>query len=243
MFHPRQSFNTLTKEEATAGSIKTFTGNGMAELPVPGIKGPRNSKGEIVPYKIRVGSVDIAPIRNVAMRDFRLTDDKLPPINTTMSMYQVVELESGPILMRSTTSNDGIWQKGVSIVVWAEWEGQESVKPSLDAAPPISTPNAETPYEIASRMAHGLVSRESKEILYQKALGLHIAADETWTAEQLAAAICASAGHFSTTEDLLANLERYSIDELRNRAKPFGVNGTAKREIALGIAKAQGYPV
>lgn len=114
----------VTVEEKRSGTVKQFKGNGTAFLKAPGLKSISH---------IRVGMLDM-PLLEV--RRYPANDNFEEKISQTRPLVMVETDENGvSTVMRSAESNDGIWQDGVQIWIWGEWEEKSApaTKPSAPA--------------------------------------------------------------------------------------------------------------
>jgi hypothetical protein len=229
-----------TKAEKATGEVKEWTlDKDTPYLPLPGLVGPVTH--------VRVHGQDLPERRPFTVRDFRLTEDRLPPIATDMPMWLVVEGNDGtPVLMRSVCSNNGIWQKGATIAVWGTWS---DIKPQ---------PRQETlaeevdPAAIAAASARRLADMKP-EALRQQAQALGIFVAEDMTDDALIQAILRKAGLPETAPPrspapgkVPYEMLRLSLDELKKIAADYNLTykpGTRKEDFAAIVAKAAGYSI
>lgn len=118
-FHPLNSAPTV-EEVQGQGTVREFIADGTPVLRVPGMRlteGPLHTL-----HGVRIGQTTIP-----------ISEDRLFPSNElgkraimkipVASLLVRVEVDQGtPVLLRSETTNDGIWQKGETVRVRAEWD-------------------------------------------------------------------------------------------------------------------------
>ena len=129
--------------ERQAANIREYIGDGTPELRVPGLT--------------KVTQVVIGRVNIPLEQDYKFPNnsDFAQKVHTTLPVIALDVSEDGcPILLRSTHSNDGIWQDGHKIYVGGEWEDDEP-KAEASAAPRVTEPKpsqqaGDTPKELPS---------------------------------------------------------------------------------------------
>ncbi len=99
----------------TGGESRSFTGDGTPFLRVPGLQSLES---------VRVGTADLP--RTGEFR-FPKTGQKGFFVDSVLPLYELTRDEAGtPFLLRSETSNDGIWQKDFTVYVTGEWDAEDA---------------------------------------------------------------------------------------------------------------------
>lgn len=113
------------------GAPKAFTGNGANEIEVPPLRAV---------HALFIDGQNIG-----------LSEKREVPVDTTLVNFQSIDMavitveKSGDkfVVRRSPFSNDGIWQLGAKIEIWADWiEGKATTPKSAPPATPPATPPA-----------------------------------------------------------------------------------------------------
>lgn len=112
-------FATMARPEDLVGQdeakrAREFKGNGTPFLKVPGCKSVE---------KVFVGGTELPA---TITQKFPVDADAKDLVSQEWPMYDLSPDETGtPTLLRSTVSNDGIWQDGISITVVGEWDDEK----------------------------------------------------------------------------------------------------------------------
>ena len=137
-FHPVAG---VDRREEVAANTRAFKGDGTPYLKVPGL------------LKVEGIRVNFAELPLVEKREYpvdhthqRLMTDEFP----TVALEQAQD--GTPVLLRSITSNDGLWQDGEPIYVTGEWD---------DAVP---APEKIAPRKVRSTTLHEAVDQARRRL-------------------------------------------------------------------------------
>ena len=100
------------------GTARVFVGDGSPRLKVPGI---------LEVSQVRVGEVEI-PLSEKRKYPTDSTGVNFEERDEPMIDLQTDPADGSPTLLRSTLSNDGLWQAGVNVYVSGKWEPAKGAK-------------------------------------------------------------------------------------------------------------------
>jgi len=101
----------LPDEDVVNGKTRVFKGTGKATLAVLGL---------LVLERVRIGRQVIPQYQEMEFPDNRRYEQNN---RTELPLVMLTDDEDGTrVLVRSTLSNDGVWQEGADIYVTGEWD-------------------------------------------------------------------------------------------------------------------------